>query len=170
MLTSNRTIRWIENLAEQELLIKSGEKASIDIGTTKEEVLAVETASFMRELFYQFEYLIQLFNSRVSQLPLQIKLVRGGEGPDGFCVSRNEMRLSVARPQPGIVKFQCDKILGPDSPGSARTSIMFSGSIEGEFGTFHDVEWTFLGSRVQAEQIARHYLTEFIQVSRGGQS
>jgi hypothetical protein len=169
MLTSDRTIRWIENLAEQELLIKSGEKASIDIGTTKEEVLAVETASFMRELYYQFEYLIQLFNSRVSQPPLQIRIVRNGDGLDGFCVSRNEMRLALTRPQAGIVKFQCDKLLGPDAPGAARTSIMFSGAIEGAFGTFHDVEWTFLGSRVQAEQVARHYLTEFIQVSRSGQ-
>jgi len=167
MLTSNRTIRWIENLAEQELLIRAGEKASIDIGTTKDEVLAVETASFLRELFYQFDYLVGLFNSRVNQSALQIKLSRSGEGVDGFTFTRNKLRLVVSRPLPGVVKFQCDKQIPADDAGPGKISMMFSGVIEGAFGTFHDVEWTFLGSRVSAEQVARHYLTEFIQVSRG---
>ena len=44
--------------------------------------------------------------------------------------------------------------------------MMFSGRVEAKFGTFHDVEWYFLGNRVNAELLARHYLTEFIQVSR----
>ena len=167
MLTSNRTIRWIENLAEQELLIKAGEKVSIDIGTTKDEVLAVETASFLRELFYQCEYLVGLFNSRVNQTGLQIKLSRSGDGLDGFTFARNKVRLAVTRPRPGVVKFQCDKQVPSDDSLSGKASMMFSGVIEGAFGTFHDVEWTFLGSRVAAEQVARHYLTEFIQLSRG---
>jgi hypothetical protein len=76
------------------------------------------------------------------------------------------MRLAVTRPRPGVVKLQCDKQLPSEDAGPGKTSMMFSGVIEGAFGTFHDVEWTFLGSRVSAEQVARHYLTEFIQLSR----
>lgn len=165
MLTSHRTIKWIENLAEQELSIKAGERASIDILTTKEEVLNVETATFVRELLSQFDYLIQLFNLRVNQEPMQIKLLRNSDHMEGFSLSRNLMRLSVGKSQPGLVKLQCDKQIREDDR-SVKTSVMFSGLIEAKFGTFHDVEWAFLGSRVTPEQVARHYLTEFIQVSR----
>lgn len=166
MFTSNRTIKWIENLAEQELLINAGQRVSIDILTTKEEVLTAETATFVRDLYYHFEYLIQLFNLRVSHPSLQIKLARNSEHLDGFSLSRNGMRLSLTKSQPGVVQLQCDKLIREEESRSNRTSMMFSGLIEANFGTFHDVEWNFLGSRVAAEQVARHYLTEFIQVSR----
>jgi hypothetical protein len=166
MFTSNRTIKWIENLAEQELLIKAGEKASIDICTTKDEVLSVETATFVRDLFYHFDYLVQLFNARVNQPGLQIKLLRIGDQLEGFSVFRNKMKLLLTRPQAGIVQLQCDKLILDENSRPSKTSVMFSGLIEAKFGTFNDVEWYFLGSRVTAEQVARHYLTEFIQVSR----
>lgn len=165
MSTSNRTIKWIENLAEQEVLINAGEKSSIDIFTTKEEVLSVETATFIRDLYYHFDYLVRLFNFRVNQPLIQIKLLRS-DRLDNFSLSRNGMKLSLSRPQPGVVQLQCEKSLTGDTSRGAKMSMMFSGMIEARFGTFHDVEWYFLGSRVNAEQVARHYLTEFIQSSR----
>lgn len=166
MGTSNRTIKWIENLAEQELSIRSGERVSFDIGTTKEEVLSVETATFARELCHHFEDMVGLFNQRVKESHLEIKLLRGSDRGDGFSLTRNRMRLVVQRRLPGTVQLQCEKLLPTDSFSSARTSVMFSGLIEARFGVFDDVEWVFLGSPVLPEQVARHYLTEFIQVSR----
>lgn len=168
MLTSNRTIKWVENLADQELLITAGERGSIDICTTKDEVLVVETATFVRDLFFHFEYLVELFNSRVNRPPLQIKLTRQGERLEGFALSRNRHRLILFQSQPGAVQLQCDKLIGDEGSRDNRTSLMFSGLIEAKFGAFHDVEWVFLGNPIGAEQVARHYLTEFIQVSRGG--
>jgi hypothetical protein len=166
MSTSHRTIKWIENLADQERLIKAGERVSIDICTTKDEVLTVETTTFVRDLFYHLEYLSRLFNSRVHELSLEIKISRS-ENLEGFALSRNRMRLTLGKAQLGVVKLTCEKIFDGDglSKGN-RASVMFSGLIEAKFGTFHDVEWYFLGSRVSAEQVARHYLTEFIQSSR----
>ena len=166
MHTSNRTIKWIESLADQELKINAGEKASIDICTTKEEVLSVETAIFVRELFNHFEYLVNLFNNRVSPSSLEIKLVRLGDHLEGFCLLRNQMRLSLCQTQPGMVQLQCDKLAAEGVASPVQTSMMFSGLIEAKFETFHDVEWYFLGSQISAEQVARHYLTEFLQVSR----
>lgn len=163
MMTSDRTIRWIENLAEQELLIKSGEKSSIDISTTKGEVLSVETGNFVQDLLHQFEYLVRLFNSRVETDSLQIKLLRGSDSGSGFSLIRNRMKLTLSAPSPGLIQLSCMKIVEEVPP---KTSVMFTGVIESQFGTFHDVEWFFLGTKVGAEQVARHYLTEFIQASR----
>jgi hypothetical protein len=165
MSTSNRTIKWIENLADQERLIKAGERVSIDLCTTKDEVLTVETTTFVRDLFYHLEYLSRLFNSRVHEETLEIKISRS-ENLEGFALSRNRMRITLGRAQLGVVKLTCEKVLEEGLLRSNRASVMFSGLIEAKFGTFHDVEWYFLGSRVSAEQVARHYLTEFIQSSR----
>lgn len=162
MVTSNRTIKWIESLAEQELSIRSGERSSIDILATKDEVLAHETTSFLRELNQQFDYLVKLFDLRVNQESLKIKIRKNEDILDGFSLFRNELRLLVAKPRLGVVQITCDTKV----TGTTRPSVMFSGVVEAKFGTFHDVEWHFLGSQVTAEQVARHYLTEFIQVSR----
>jgi len=166
MFTSNRTIKWIENLADQELQISAGQKNSIDILNTKEEVLNVETATFVRDLYFHVEYLAELFNVKVSNEILQLRLSRTSEQAEGFCVSRNGMRLTLTKSQPGIIQLQCDKLIREEDSRSVKSSVMFSGLIESDFGPFHDVQWTFLGSPVTAEQVARHYLTEFIQVSR----
>lgn len=165
MLTSHRTIKWIESLADQETMVQSGQRTSVDILTAKDEVLSVETAAFLREVFSHFEYLVRLFNDRVGDPSLRLVLTRGGEA-ESFALTRHEWKLAVTRAQPGVVKLQCDKRWTDDDPRGTKTSIMFGGSIEAQFGAFHDVEWSFLGSRVTCEQVARHYLTEFIQVSR----
>lgn len=160
MVTSNRTIKWIESLADQEIRIRAGERSSIDLLATKDEVLSLETSSFLRELYGHFDYLVKLFNLRVSQDALRI--LKGEDIQEGFHLLRHDLRLLVARPRPGVVQIACDRRIGADG----RTSVMFTGTVEAKFGIFHDVCWHFLGSSVTAEQVARHYLTEFIQASR----
>src|SRR5690606_7677640 len=99
MVTSNRTIKWIESLADQELGIRRGERASIDICTTKDEVLMAETDGFLRELRAQCETLVTLFNQRVNDDTLQIR-IQGEEPPlKGFRLTRNGFRLTVTCPR-----------------------------------------------------------------------
>ena len=161
MDTSNRTIKWIENLAEQELLISAGERTSIDICTTKDEVLSVESSTFLRELFHHFSYLVKLFNLRVSQDLLKIE-VKKEEGGETFNLSRNGLKLIVGRSRTAMVQLSCVRVGSREQ----KPTVMFSGVVEAKFGAFHDVEWHFLGSAITGEQLARHYLTEFIQGSR----
>jgi len=163
-VTSNRTIKWIESLAEQELSIQAGDRSSIDLCATKDEVLSVESATFIRDLYYHFDYLTRLFNMRVMEEAMQLKTSKHAEGNEGFVVSRADRRLTVSSGKPGVIQLHCEKRL--DAGSSNRTSLLFSGVIEAQFGLFHEVEWSFLGNRVAPEQVARHYLTEFIQVSR----
>lgn len=169
MSTSNRTIRWIEDLAEQELLISSGHRTSIDIGKTKDQVLSVETATYVRDLFYHFDYLVKLFNERVQQPSLHIRLSKMSDKLEGFQLVRNGIGLVLDSSSAGVIQFRCEKSSAGEGlgvPTPARKSVMFSGVVEAEFGAFDDVEWRYLGSSISAEQLARHYLTEFIQMSR----
>ncbi len=155
-------------MADQELLVQAGEKASVDLCHTKIELLNSETASFIHGLYFQFESLVHLFNERVKNPELHIKLSRTVGGLDGFSLNRNGMRLSVSTGNVGSIQLQCEKLVTEVATKLTKTSLMFSGLVEAKFGTFHDLEWFFLGSRILPEQLARHYLTEFIQVSRAG--
>lgn len=169
MLTSDSSIRWIESLAEQEVMISAGQRASLDITKTKEDVMAVATSGYVRQLFFQLEYLVRLFNGHVSETDLGIRVLKDGERIDRFALSRNQMSLQVSSSRPGVVQIQCDRVINEGLTGS-RTSVLFSGLLEARFGAFDEVEWHFLGNPVMAEQVARHYLTEFIQTSRNGSS
>lgn len=163
-MTSNRTIKWIESLADQELSIRSGDRVSIDLCTTKEQVLSAETSTFVRDLYNHADYLVGLFNLRVVSESMQLQISKRNGQADGFEVSRSGMKLTVLSLKPGVVQFQCER--QGNAPTPSRSTMLFSGTIEADFVLFHEVEWSFLGSKVVAEQVARHYLTEFIQVSR----
>ncbi len=163
MFTSDKTIKWVENLADQECLILSGEKSSLDLCNAKEEVMNNETSFFVRSLFYYFEYLTRLFNARVDDTFLRLKIVAQGENFNTFTISRNRINLRVVGAQPGAIHLQC---IREDSGEMGINSVVFSGLIEARFETFHEVKWYFLDSMILPEQVARHYLTEFLQVSR----
>ncbi|MFM8315532.1 MAG: hypothetical protein ACKOA8_14710 [Deltaproteobacteria bacterium] len=163
MFTSDKTIKWIENLAEQECLIQLGEKSSLDICSVKDEVLSTETSSFVRALFYHFEYLTKLFNARVEVPFLKIKVQSKEENFKSFTLSRNRISLTVTGNQPGAIQLQGVR---EDSGEMGVNSVIFSGLIEGRFETFDEVKWFFLDNPILPEQVARHYLTEFLQVSR----
>lgn len=162
-LTSSKTIRWIENLAQQEQSIDQGEATSFDIFQTKQDVLQVETQIFMGELYYQFEYLVRLFNSKkgYNENAEEIALKKNTDiAEEGFFIQRNDFRFSFQKAQSGAIHFRCEKQDG------SQLGILFSGRVEAKFGVFNDIEWLYIGSRVTSEQISRHYLTEFIQMSR----
>ena len=163
MFTSDKTIKWVENLADQECLILSGEKSSLDLCTAKEEVMNNETSSFVRSLYYHFEYLIRLFNARVDVPFLKIKIISPNDDFNSFSISRNQINLKVSGSQAGMIHLQCNR---EESSIVNIGSVLFSGMIEARFETFHEVKWYFLDSIILPEQVARHYLTEFLQVSR----
>ncbi len=169
MFTSDSTIKWIESLAEQESLIHQGEKASVDILATKDEVLQFETASFLRTLESYFESLTKLFNGRLDNHAHQIHLQKDLDGHSLFYVQRNHMRLSVTQSKPGKIQFLCDKVSEENLSSQSPSSRIFSGMVEASFVHFNQVIWEFLGSPVEAEKLACHYLTEFLQVSRSSQ-
>jgi hypothetical protein len=149
-----------ENLAIQEQNIHQGESSSIDLFQTQQEVLNIETQSFLSEIYFQFEYLVRLFNNRKGNTSAEICLKKKKEIPEeGFSIERNHLSLSFQKVQVGALAFECAQKDG-------EHGVLFSGRVEANFGSFHDVEWFYIGSRVTSEQIARHYLTEFIQMSR----
>jgi hypothetical protein len=162
-MTSDHSIKWIENLAEQEGLILSGQLPTLDITKTREEVLAVATSVFLRELKAHWITLSRLFNSRMKDTPLGIEWGTPTEKIDGFYLVRNSVRLSISSSRPGSVQIQCEKV-GVEIP--TRPSMIFSGVVEARFSNFDEVNWFFLEKNISVEQLARYYLTEFIQSSR----
>lgn len=165
MFASSRTIQWIENLAEQEGQISSGRRSSVDLSSTKQSLIEGETFSFLQQLHSGIDYLISVFNSRVPDAGSELRMQASSE-VQGFTIARNGVRLTVVPQRPGCIQIACEKAAGQSRGGDGRSYLLFSSAVEAHFGSFNEVEWTSLGSVVNAEQVVRHYLTEFIQVSR----
>lgn len=162
-MISDSSIKWIENLADQEGLILRGQLPSLDINRTREEVLSVATAVFIRELKTQWITLSKLFNARMKEPSLSIVW---GEIPDRahcFYLERNGVRLIVSSSCSAAIQIKCEKLL-METP--VRTTTMFSGVVEARFSGFEEVHWYFLEKVITSEQLARYYLTEFLQSSR----
>lgn len=161
--TSDRSIRWIENLAEQELLLLES-KGSYDLCSTREEILASETLGFLNELRFQLEYLVRLFNAKVgdrgvgprSEGGQTIEVTKTSSPQEEIRLSRNGVVLEVASRKPGAVHLVCRR----------GESALSSGTVEADFSSFHELHWKFLGEVVTSEKAACHFLTEFLQVSR----
>ena len=161
MDTSEPTPKWIENLAEQEFLLRAGD-AVFGSDISEKDKLVLETSHFMRQLQDHFAYMVDTFNLRMNQPELRIKNAEKGAEGEILSLSRNGLRLPVQVPQPGRIQFLCDKLPG-DFGG--KPSVMFTGGVEAEFES-EDLRWQFLGNTISAEQLARHYLAEFLQTSR----
>ena len=160
-MTTHESIKWIENLADQENRIGLGESSNLDLCATKDEVLSFETLHFLQGLDQHFRYLTQLFNARLGESLAKLKYSRLAEAIDGFYIQRNMKRLLVTRPQNGAIQLQCERVEAAD--GSGRGSLLFSSLVEARFEAFHQIRWYYLGSPVQAEAVARHHITEFIR-------
>jgi hypothetical protein len=162
-MISDSSIKWIENLAEQEGMILSGQLPALDIDRTREEVLSVATTVFIRELRAQCIALSKLFNSRMKESSLGITWGMIQETSDNFYLSRNSFRLVITSSRPGYIQIQCEK---PSLESPSRISMVFSGFIEARFASFDEVTWYFLEKAIGVEQASRYYLTEFLQSSR----
>ncbi len=160
MIASYKTVKWIEDLADQEARIRAGERASFDLCATKDEIVRLETAAFVRDLCVQFEQMVRIFNGRMGGRAESIRLLRQGDGVDSLSLTRGTSRLQVLKSPGGVISLQGEKVLG-----GGKNQMLFQGMVEALFGPFNEVAWTFLGSPVTAEQVARHYLTDFIQMS-----
>jgi len=162
-MISDSSVKWIENLAEQEGLIYSGKLAELDLSRTKEEVLALSTTGFLRDLKVHCLTFLKLFNARMSDPSLCIHVGELADKTDGFFIQRNHFRLLFVSSQLGTIQIQCEKL---EKKTLNPVSLVFSGQLKAKFLSFDDVSWFFLEKPVSAEQFCRFYLTEFIQVSR----
>ena len=162
-MISDSSIKWIENLAEQEGLILAGKLPNLDISRTREEVLAVSTTLFMREVRTQWLSLSKLFNSRMKEPSLCISWGEMADRPDNFFLERNSVRLVISSSRSGSIQIKCEK---PSLDTSSRTSTVFSGVLEARFSSFDEVTWHFLEKPITVDQFSRYYLTEFLQSSR----
>lgn len=165
-MISDSSLKWIENLAEQDALISLGKLSELDLGQTKEEVLALNTTAFIRELKAHCHTFVKIFNGRMQEPSLSLSIDGLADKADGFMVLRNGFRLLFMTHQMGTIQIQCEKgdnqKLNPFSP-------VFSGQIQAKFQSFDEVSWFFLEKPVTAEQFCRFYLTEFISVSRSSE-
>ncbi len=170
-MPSAQSLQWMESLGQQEALIHKGLRNSLDLSQTQEHVLELETTVFLRDLTAQMGELVACFNQHVVLPELRLILHRkptpAPQLPgDILWVERSGVLLAVCRMRHGVLQLQAFPWDQRDMAPPVRRKILFSGTLEARFSVCFSVDWYFLGNAVEAEQAARHFLTEFIQSTR----
>lgn len=159
-------IEWVRALAHQENSIYQLEQNSIDLVHLKSHVLSQETRRFFIELRFTMKQLILHFNSELKEGLATIKFLVDDETSLQFSLIRGLTRLHINSGHVGMVRLQMEKQLS-QSETHTKSTVMSSSVVEGRFGYFNRVDWFLLEQPVNAQQVACHHFTEFIQLSSG---
>jgi|GEM_PF-1273798 len=162
MSVTQSSLIWIESLASQQNEVSSGKRPAVELYHAKERLLAVESFTFLNELLTAFEKLREHFNAHLNAMAEDSSLKVKHESASSFSILCGEHCLNLNNSQPGTIQVQCSK--GID--GNSRNRVaMFGGSLEAQSGAFYDLNWFYLGSPITADQAARYFITELIQLS-----
>ena len=169
-------LQWLQRLAHDEVTME--EKGFVDYtGDLSHEFMIEEsTLSLLNDLKSKFENYIDIFNAvRNNNTGLNlIKIYRISNTSADFMIFRNGVKLVVSNSETGVVNISFANhtrnamyfSAGATSDHRPTSPFARSGdSLIAQIGPFGDVAWLYKGEKINLDQIARFYLTEFIKQS-----
>lgn len=140
-------------------------------GVDPQQRIEESTVEFLTELREEFTEFSKIFNgySEAGMRFQEIKVYSVAQTPADFMIYRNQVKLVVSNASHGVIQIQFAQHQRPTGPTQQAATIQQTpGSQEllAQIGPFGDVSWTYQGEKVQAAQVARYYLGEFVRVTR----
>lgn len=168
-------ITWVHELANSELHPDGDRLLSLGQSSDPHQAVEEATLKFLSELRDQFTEAMRVFNgySDTGKKFQEIKIYSLAQTAADFMVYRNQIKLVVSNSAHGVIQFEFlehlragDSISGTPHGTSNGSGNKKSAELLAHVGPFHDVEWTFQGAKITAEQVARYYFTEFVRTTR----
>lgn len=143
-------------------------------GVDPQQRIEESTIEFLTELREEFTEFARIFNgySEAGTRFQEIKVYSVAQTPADFMVYRNQVKLVVSNASHGVIQIQFAQHQRPAGPTQQTAQIQQTHQTLGaqellaQIGPFGDVSWTYQGEKVQAAQVARYYLGEFVRVTR----
>lgn len=175
---------WIHELARAETHPDAERLLDLGKSYNPQQLVEESTIDFLTELRNHFTEFARTFNaySESSTRFQEVKIYSVAQTAADFMMFRNGVKLVISNTAHGVVQISFTQhfrrtlsvdgqapggLLAQSPEGQQVTSQMQD--IMAQVGPFRDVYWTFQGEKVNAEQIARFYFTEFVRVTRAEQ-
>lgn len=161
---------WIEQLALEEVNMEETGVIHFNNHLNPLHLLEESSIEFIEKLRDRFEYYLLKFNELRSRKDQNnaIKLFKISNTINDFMLFRNGLKLVVARRSAEIISIgflsnaggMFSARLSYDSPALNQAH-----EIRAHVGPFNDITWRFNSEAVDIDQVAKHYLIEFIKHS-----
>ena len=164
---------WIENLAIEELNMEETGIVHIDEHLNPALYLEESSIKLMDQIRQNFDLYISKFNEYRNSSASLIKVFKISNTVNDFMLFRNSLRLVVARKSNDVISIGLltgsKDIISPRLPDSLNqkplSSLSRGHELKAHLGPFNKIMWKFQGEDIDAEVMARFYLTEFIRNS-----
>ncbi len=135
----------------------------VDFSNTyrKQELLKLNTIEYAKLLQAQFRREIELFNEARRSASSSIQLYRVSKTEADFMLFRNGVKLVVSATQSGRVNFAFNQYMGQVHAPSHSPQM----EIEAQWGSLDQLVWTYRGEKIDAKDLVRYFLTEFVKQS-----
>jgi hypothetical protein len=167
---------WIHELARGE--IHPDAERLLQLGGSFDPQQRVEesTVDFLTQLREHFDDYARIFNaySESGSKFQDIKVYGLAQSAADFMVFRNQIKLVISNSAHGVIQISFAH--------HVRGTLAVDGQVQGaapvsevdgqthdliaRVGAFRDVHWTFQGEKVDAEQVAKFYFSEFSRATR----
>lgn len=170
--TTNQT-GWIHDLARAETHPDAERLLGLGSSLDPHQQVEEESVRFLSELRERFTEYCRLFNS-YSEAGVRfqdVKIYSVAQTAADFMLYRSQVKLVVSNSAHGVISLAFTQhARGPFGFDGANPDTLAAASrsqeILAQVGPFRDVKWTFQGSEVKPEQIAKYYFSEFIRATR----
>ncbi|MCC7442655.1 MAG: hypothetical protein IT285_13550 [Bdellovibrionales bacterium] len=165
---------WIHDLAKAEIHPQA--ERLLDLGRAHDPQRMVEesTVEFLTALRERFTDYARVFNaySETGARFQEAKVYAVANTAADFMVFRNQVKLIVSNSAHGVIQFAFNRhvrsAVTVDGQGAAEADPASPGPQEilAQLSPFREVHWTYHGEKVQPEELARFYFTEFTRATR----
>lgn len=165
---------WIHDLARAEVHPEAERLLGLGMGLDPHQIVEESTIQFLQELREKFTEYARLFNSysEAGARFQEIKIYTVAQTTADFMIYRNQVKLIISNAAHGVITiqfaqhnkspFQFDGV----NTDSVNREVLPSQELIAQIGPFRDVKWTFQGEKIEIDEIAKFYFSEYIRSTR----
>lgn len=169
---------WIHELARAEIHPEAEKLLQLGKSFDPQQLVEESTVEFLTQLREYLEEYAKVFNSysEYGKKFSEVKIYSIAQSPADFMVFRNQVKLVVTNTDHGVIQLTFAHHIqnslsvngyGQHTHQDEGSSMMGAPQeLIAQLGPFRDVYWTYQGEKVQPEQVAKFYFSEFIRATR----
>jgi hypothetical protein len=158
---------WIYELARAEASSEAEALYRLNQSGAPQQAIEESTVDFLTDLRAFFQEYVRIFNAQsdAGKKFAEIKIFNLTQGAADFMLYRNGIKLIVANTTHGVVQISYDKhMIAGAVP--AELTVPQAEELLAQFGAFGAVHWMYRSEKVESEQVAKHFFSDFVRVSR----
>lgn len=147
---------WASQLALHERRLEKEGTVDYGVPFRRQELLKDKTKEFANVLQAAFRRHIEQFNLSRKSAAHSIHIYKISRSDEDFLIYRNGVKLLVSAQQAGRITLSFNQYIAPLAQAEKHGHV----ELEGVWGPFDQLYWTYRGERVQLMDIVRFFVSE----------